>query len=90
MNWQLALGVVIGLVALGVVMPVGIQVSTQIYNVVNGSDMSTDGRTAFDALYEGIWGGYNLLSISPTVLAGGAIIAILVASFAYFSFGGRR
>lgn len=87
MNWQLALGVVVGLVALGVVMPVGIQVSTQIYNVVNDTDMSTEGRAAFDSLYQGIWGGYSLLSISPTVLAGGAIIAILVSAFAYFTYG---
>jgi len=82
---MLALGVVVGLVALGIVLPVGIQTSTQIYTVVNGTQMSTAGRAAFDSLYTGIWGGYQLLSISPTVLAGGAIIAILVASFGYFT-----
>ncbi len=49
--------------------------------------MSTEGRAAFTSLYQGIWGGYSLLSISPTVLAGGAIIAILVSAFAYFTYG---
>lgn len=80
----IATAAVLGLVALGILLPVGINVATQIYAVTNATNMSAQGRTAFDATFNGIWGGFQLFSISPTILAAGGIITLLIVSFVWY------
>lgn len=84
----IAMMVVVGVIFLAIMLPTGLSISQTTSNLFN-YPMATGTSTYYNAtnatlttVNANIMGGWNLLSISPTVLAAGGIISILVAAFA--------
>lgn len=79
----IAMVVVVGVVFLSILLPVGLGLNLNIVTAVGpATGWSTAANTTFATIQTNIQGGFNLLAISPTVLAAGGIISILVAAFA--------
>jgi hypothetical protein len=87
----IAMMVVVGVIFLSIMLPVGLGISqstAQLFNypkTIDGIGQSAyvnATNTTLTTVNSNIAGGFNLLAISPIVLAAGGVISILVAAFA--------
>ena len=89
MSLKLILGAIVTFIGLAILIPVGLQTVSQTDLVVTSFNLTGDAATAYTNTMTGIWGGFRLIAISPTVVAGGTILTILLAAFAYYFYTGR-
>jgi len=85
MRWVtgLVLSVIIGLLAVAIILPSGMYAYYQAYDTIDDLNLGTQGNQTRTTMNTGVWGAFNLLAISPTLIGAAAIIMILVSVFAY-------
>ena len=79
----IVIALVVTLVALGVILPVGMLVTANIYDTVSDLNLGTSGNTTRTTLFTNIWSAYSLSAIIPIVGAAGIIISVIIAAFAF-------
>ena len=82
-NVNLVTGAVIALIVIGFLLPVGMYIYYQGYSTVSSQDLGTTGNATRSTVNTNVWGAFNLLSVSPTLVGAGAVITILFAAFAF-------
>lgn len=80
--FALVLGLVITLVALGVVLGVGLLVNYNIQTTVEALDLGTVGNATRTSLYTNINQAFSLSAIVPIVAGAALVIGAIVAGFA--------
>jgi hypothetical protein len=55
--------------------------------VVSNFNLTGQAATAYTQTMSGIWGGFRLIAISPTIVAGGAVLSVLLGALAYWFMG---
>jgi len=74
-------GAVLGLIILGVYLPVGMWAYYSTYDVIEDLDLGATGNATRTALNTNIWSGFNLFTVSPVVVAAGGLITIVLVAF---------
>jgi len=73
------IGAVLALVVAGILIMVGVLVQVGVHDSIPAQTGSAN--TTIEAVQTATLGGYNLMTVLPTVLAAGAIIAAIVGGF---------
>jgi hypothetical protein len=83
---MLIISVIVGFLAIAVLVPSGM-ITTALLNTTIASMSAYTGtvKTTVIALFTNIFAGFNILSISPIVMAAGAIVTILVVAFTVYA-----
>jgi hypothetical protein len=76
---QVIIGAVLALVVGGILLMVGVLVQVGVHDAIPAQ--TGDANTTIEAIQTATLGGYNLMTVLPTVLAAGAIIAAIVGGF---------
>jgi Flp pilus assembly pilin Flp len=79
----LVIALVVSLVALGILIPVGLLVTSNIKTTVDSMDLGTQGNATRLTLFTNIFQGYNLAAIIPIIAAAGIIISVIIGAFAF-------
>jgi hypothetical protein len=80
--FAIVLGLVITLVALGVVLGVGLLVNNQIQSTLEDMDLGTEGNATRTDLYNNINQAFSLSAIVPIIAGASLVIGAIVAGFA--------
>jgi Flp pilus assembly pilin Flp len=80
--FALVLGLVITLVALGVVLGVGLLINNQIQTTVEALDLGEAGNATRTSLYANINQAFSLSAIVPIVAGAALVIGAIIAGFA--------
>jgi Flp pilus assembly pilin Flp len=80
---MLAIALVIGMVTLGIIIPIGMWTSSLIFNVIDTIDLGASGNITRTTLETNIWNAYNLSTILPIVAVAGVIIAAILGFMAW-------
>ena len=80
--FALVLGLVITLVALGVVLGVGLLVNYNIQTTLEGMDLGEAGNATRTTLYTNINSAFSLSAIVPIVAGAALVIGAIIAGFA--------
>lgn len=73
------IGAVLALVVGGILLMVGVLVQVGVHDAIPAQTGTAN--TTIEAIQTATLGGYNLMTVLPTVLAAGAIIAAIVGGF---------
>jgi Flp pilus assembly pilin Flp len=79
----LVIALVVSLVALGILIPVGLLVTSNIKTTVDSMDLGSQGNLTRTTLFTNIFQGYNLAAIIPIIAAAGIIISVIIGAFAF-------
>jgi len=77
------LGKVITIVAVPMLIIIGLIVYAEFNSSVDTSDLSTDAQDAINATNSNAYAGFNLAGVLPIVIAGVAVLGIVIGAFAY-------
>ena len=77
------LGKVITIVAVPMLIIIGLIVYAEFNSSVDTSDLSTDAQEAINATNNNAYAGFNLAGVLPIVIAGVAVLGIVIGAFAY-------
>lgn len=80
---MLAIALVIGLVALGVIIPIGMWTSSLVFDVIDDLNLGTSGNATRTTLEANVWSAYNLSTILPIVAVAGVIIVAILGMVAF-------
>lgn len=78
------IGVIVSLIMIGFVIGIGLILNNETNEVMDQMDMGTEGNETRTTLQSNIGTGFRLLSMSPLIMAGAAILGILVTGFAFY------
>ena len=78
------IGVVVTLIMLGFVIGIGLILKSETDSVMNAMDMGVEGNETRSVLQGNVGTGFRLLSMSPLIMAGAAVLGILVSGFALY------
>lgn len=76
---------VVGLITIGIILPVGLMVTGSLYSTIATLDLGTSGNATRTTLFNNIYAAYNLSVIVPIISAAGLIIGVIGAYFAFRS-----
>jgi len=76
---NIIIGAVMALVVGGVLLMVGVLVQAGVHDAIPAQTGETN--TTIEGIHTAVLGGYDLMTVLPTVLAAGAIIAAIVGGF---------
>ncbi len=82
----MVIALVITLVALGVIIPIGLLITTNLHTslevvTAKSNETSTAQNVTFD-VFENIWTAFSLSALVPIIAVAGLLIAIIVGAFA--------
>ena len=77
------MALVIGLVVIGILLPVGLLIVGNLSSTVTAMDLGTSGNATRTTLFSNIYAAFNLAVIVPIIAAAGIIIAVVGAYFAF-------
>ncbi len=80
---MLAIALVVGLVALGVIIPIGMWTSSLVFGVIDNLDLGTSGNSTRTTLESNVWSAYNLSTILPIIAVAGVIITAILGIVAW-------
>jgi Flp pilus assembly pilin Flp len=84
---MVAVALIVGLVALGIVIPIGMWISSITFGVIDDIDLGTAGNATRTTLETNIWSAYNLATILP-IIAVAAVIIMAVLGLVIYKRGG--
>lgn len=84
---MVAVALVVGLVALGIVIPIGMWISSITFGIIDDVDLGTQGNATRTTLETNIWQAYNLSTILP-IIAVAAVIIMAVLGIVIYKRGG--
>lgn len=84
---MVAVALVVGLVALGIVIPIGMWISSITFGIIDNVDLGADGNATRTTLEANIWSAYNLSTILP-IVAVAAVIIMAVLGIVVYKRGG--
>ena len=76
---DIIIGAVLALVVGGVLLMVGVLVQTGVHDAIPAQTGAAN--TTIEGIHTAVLSGYDLMTVLPTVLAAGAIIAAIVGGF---------
>jgi len=79
------LALVIGMVVIGILLPVGLIIVGNLKSTVDAMDLGATGNTTRTTLFSNIYAAFNLAVIVPIIAAAGIIISVVGAYFAFRS-----
>lgn len=82
-----AVALVVGLVALGIIIPIGMWINSITFGVIDELDLGTAGNATRTTLEGNIWSAYNLSTILP-IIAVAAVIIMAVLGIVVYKRGG--
>ncbi len=80
---MVAVALIVGLVALGIIIPIGMWISSISFGIVDAVDLGTAGNATRTTLENNIWSAYNLSTILPIVAVAGVIIMAVLGLVVY-------
>lgn len=84
---MVAVALIVGLVALGIVIPIGMWISSITFDVIDAIDLGATGNATRTTLENNIWSAYNLSTILP-IIAVAAVIIMAVLGLVIYKRGG--
>lgn len=84
---MVAVALIVGLVALGIIIPIGMWISSITFGIVDDIDLGTAGNATRTTLENNIWSAYNLATILP-IVAVAAVIIMAVLGLVVYKRGG--
>jgi hypothetical protein len=83
---MLIISVIVGFLAIAVLVPAGLITVAMLNTTISAMSAYTGTvKTTTIALFTNIFAGFNLMAISPIVMAAGAIVTILVVAFTVYA-----
>jgi hypothetical protein len=80
---MLAIALVVGLVALGLIIPIGMWASSLVFGVIDDLDLGTAGNATRTTLEANVWSAYDLATILPIIAVAGVIITAVIGIVAW-------
>lgn len=80
---MLAIALVVGMVALGLVIPIGMWTSSLVFGVIDDLDLGVSGNATRTTLESNVWSAYNLSTILPIIAVAGVIITAVLGIIAF-------
>jgi hypothetical protein len=77
-------GLAVTLIATGFVLVIGMNIYYTGYSTISNVVLGTTGNATRDAINNAVWGGFQMASVLPTIIAGSAIIAAILVGFVFF------
>ena len=78
---NIIVGAVLAIVVAGILLMIGVEINASIYNAMPA--VTGEANTTIGNVNNAIYGGYQLATVLPVVLAASAIIIAILAGFAY-------
>jgi len=79
------LGIIATLLAVAIILPSSMYAYYQTYDTIDDLNLGEQGNQTRSAMNTGVWGAFNLLSVTPTLIGAASIILILVGVFGYLA-----
>jgi Flp pilus assembly pilin Flp len=80
---MVAVALIVGLVALGIVIPIGMWISSITFGIIDNVDLGESGNATRVQLENNIWAAYNLSTILPIIAVAGIIIMAVLGLVVY-------
>jgi hypothetical protein len=84
LNAGVIVGLAVTLIATGFVLVIGMNIYYTGYSTISNVVLGTAGNATREALNTAVWGGFQMATVLPTIIAGSAIIAAILVGFMFY------